>query len=185
MEQGQALAVVGNSGYTFGVGGGHHIHVQVTREFSISAPSIPFRFDDLPDPARSGNRTVTSKNVAQSKPAAAVAKTGNKLTGTVQVEQWWTKILQVSPRSSSLEVSLNWKAEGRDLKLHLISPTGKHYGPYYITEGYSAAAGSERITLSKPEAGYWRVSVRGMQGPPGDIPFEVETSAALTKLASR
>lgn len=191
VEQGQALAVVGNSGYTFGAGGGHHIHVQVTREFSISAPSIPFRFDDLPDPAKSGNRTVISKNASslcncrdaafQAKHTAvatAIAKV-NKLTGAVQVEQWWSQVLQVAPRSRSLEVSLNWKAEGRDLDLHLISPTGKHYGPYYITEGFSAAAGAEKISLTSPEAGFWRVSVRGMQGPPGEIPFELETSAAL------
>ena len=187
VEQGQELAVVGNSGYTFGAGGGHHVHVQVTHEFSISAPSIPFRFDDLPDPAKSGNRAVISKNASQTKPAAAAtAKTKeNRLKGAVQVEQWWSQVLQVAPRSSSLEVRLNWKADGRDLDLHLISPTGKHYGPYYITEGYSSTAGSERISLNKPEAGYWRVSVRGIQGPPGDIPFEVETSAALATLASR
>lgn len=200
VEQGQALAVVGNSGYTFGAGGGHHIHVQITREFSISAPSIPFRFDDLPDPLRSGHRTVISKNssplcncagaVAQGKRAAAQTVTaaavkGNKLAGAVQVEQWWTQVLLVSPRSNLLEVSLSWKAEGRDLNLHLISPTGKHYGPHYSTEGYSAVTGAEKISLNKPEAGYWRVSVRGMQGPPGEIQFEVESSAALAKLASR
>src|SRR5579872_300794 len=34
VEQGQALAVVGNSGYTLGEGGGYHIHVQVSRSLN-------------------------------------------------------------------------------------------------------------------------------------------------------
>ncbi len=195
VEQGQALAVVGNSGYTFGVGGGHHIHVQVTREFSITAPSIPFRFDDLPDPGRSINRSVVSKNsslkcncgagVGRGAAAMAASSKSNKLSGTVQVEQWWSQVMQVQPKTGVLDVALTWKAEGRNLDLHLISPTGKHYGPFYITEGYSNdGAGNEKIHVVRPESGYWRVSVRGMQGPPGEIAFEVESSAGLVKVAS-
>jgi len=47
VEQGQALALVGNSGYTLGEGGGYHVHVHVTHGLSISSGSVPFRFDDL------------------------------------------------------------------------------------------------------------------------------------------
>ncbi len=198
VEQGQAIAVVGNSGYTFGAGGGHHIHAQVTREFSISAQSIPFRFDDLPDPGRSLNRAVVSKNISpackcgpgvgRNGTVAALAAAGNanKLQGAVQVEQWWSEVVLVKAKSGALDVALTWKAEGRDLDLHLISPTGKHYGPFYITDGYSRpTVGAEKIHVVQPEVGYWRVSVRGIQGPPGEIPFELESSAGLVKVASR
>ena len=65
MEQGQALARVGNSGYTLGEGGGYHVHVSVTRALPISSNSIPFRFEDLPDAARGiRNRTVVSTNAS-------------------------------------------------------------------------------------------------------------------------
>ncbi|MCX6625183.1 MAG: M23 family metallopeptidase [Acidobacteria bacterium] len=47
VEQGQPLARAGNSGYTFGQGGGYHLHVHVTNSPRIAAPSIPFEFGDL------------------------------------------------------------------------------------------------------------------------------------------
>lgn len=46
VEQGQPLARAGNSGYTFGQGGGYHLHVHVTRSPRISSPSIPFEWND-------------------------------------------------------------------------------------------------------------------------------------------
>ena len=58
-----------------------------------------------------------------------------------------------------------------------MSPDGKHYGSYGITDGYSGSTtGVERFIIPNPEAGPWRISVRGTQGPSGDIPFEVELS---------
>jgi len=46
VEAGQPLARAGNSGYTFGRNGGYHLHFHVTRSPRISAPSIPFEFED-------------------------------------------------------------------------------------------------------------------------------------------
>src|SRR5688572_29374937 len=63
VAQGQPLATAGNSGYTVGQGGGHHVHVHVTKAFSISSPSIPFRFGDLPGySTRAKYVTVSSTN---------------------------------------------------------------------------------------------------------------------------
>ncbi len=65
VEQGQALATAGNSGYTLGEGGGYHVHVSVTRALPISSSSVPFQFEDLPDWSRgSGYRTVVSTNAS-------------------------------------------------------------------------------------------------------------------------
>jgi murein DD-endopeptidase MepM/ murein hydrolase activator NlpD len=54
VEQGQALATAGNSGYTLGEGGGYHVHVHVTRALPIASQSIPFQFEDLPGGVRAG-----------------------------------------------------------------------------------------------------------------------------------
>ena len=65
VEQGQALATAGNSGYTLGEGGGYHVHVSVTRALPIASSSVPFQFEDLPDWRRgSGYRTVVSANAS-------------------------------------------------------------------------------------------------------------------------
>ena len=65
VEQGQALATAGNSGYTLGEGGGYHVHVSVTRALPISSSSVPFQFEDLPNWTRgSGYRTVVSSNAS-------------------------------------------------------------------------------------------------------------------------
>src|SRR5258708_30928779 len=62
VEQGQALATAGNSGYTLGEGGGYHVHVHVTRASSISAQSVPFEFEDLPAARTRYRGTITSSN---------------------------------------------------------------------------------------------------------------------------
>ncbi|HMD50179.1 MAG TPA: M23 family metallopeptidase, partial [Bryobacteraceae bacterium] len=64
VEQGQALAVAGNSGYTLGEGGGYHVHVSVTRAPAIASNSIPFQFEDLPVARVSGYRSVVSANAS-------------------------------------------------------------------------------------------------------------------------
>jgi murein DD-endopeptidase MepM/ murein hydrolase activator NlpD len=52
VEAGTVLARAGNSGYTFGQSGGHHLHVHVTRALRIGSPSIPFEFADWPGARR-------------------------------------------------------------------------------------------------------------------------------------
>ena len=88
VEQGQALATAGNSGYTLGEGGGYHVHVSVTRALPISSSSVPFQFEDLPDWTRgSGYRTVVSSNAvaavrlrfaAQQRGGAVAAKSARR-----------------------------------------------------------------------------------------------------------
>jgi Peptidase family M23 len=192
VEQGQALAIVGNSGYTFGPGGGHHVHVQVTRDFPIISPSIPFLFDDLEVKGRRVTaRTVTSTN---SSPLCACRQRGLsgkpgpiEMTGTstfkewkarVTVGEWWTDLVTVSKGAAALEVKLSWEGD-RDLDLHLTSPGGKHYGWYGITTGYSGQkTNPEEFRIADPEPGMWRVSVRGMRGGLEPIDFRVESSVS-------
>ena len=62
VEQGQALATVGTSGYSFGT----HVHVHVTRAHWISTPSIPFQFEDAPAGRGPGFRgTFRSSNASE------------------------------------------------------------------------------------------------------------------------
>lgn len=191
VEQGQALAIVGNSGYTFGPGGGHHIHVQVTRDFAITSPSIPFRFDDLPlTTRRVPARTVVSTNASplcncrqkgvngrpgkieltslQSQPA-------QQWTGKVEVTQWWSELLTVEKGAPVLDVTLRWEGD-RDLDLHLTSPSGVHYGWYGNTTGFSGQhSNPQSFRIPAPEPGIWRVSVRGIRGPSGPLEFHLES----------
>ncbi len=109
VEQGQALATAGNSGYTLGEGGGYHVHVSVTRALPISSSSIPFQFEDLPDWTRgSGYRTVVSSNasplcdcgsrraIARGEAAGARSPADGQYSGSVAVEQWWSEVIAVS-----------------------------------------------------------------------------------------
>jgi Peptidase family M23 len=196
VEQGQALATAGNSGYTLGEGGGYHVHVSVTRALPISSSSVPFQFEDLPDWTRgSGYRTVVSANssplcdcgqrgIAASSGAASLPA-DNQLSGSVSVAQWWSDIITVPRGSKVLEVSLSWAGSPRDLDLHLMSPTGHHYAEYADTTGYSGDTNPKSFRVPKPEAGLWRVSVEGMRGQ-GPINFAVATSGTKGRLrASR
>lgn len=196
VEQGQALAMAGNSGYTLGEGGGYHVHVSVTRALPISSQSVPFQFADLPNWTRGrGYQTVVSMNasplcdcssphavVASATPAAASSRKGlrtssasNQFSGTVSVAQWWSDIVSVSPRSKVLEVTLTWAGEAGDLDLHLMSPTGRHYAAYADTTGYSGETNPKSFRVPNPEPGLWRISVEGMRGS-GPISFGVATS---------
>jgi murein DD-endopeptidase MepM/ murein hydrolase activator NlpD len=201
VEQGQALAIAGNSGYTFPYGAGHHVHVHVTRFFSISSQSIPFEFEDLKGSARFRG-VVTSANRS---PYCDCAKPGpnfpqpiqiaglqqrqqqqqprpgaKQQSGAVAVADWWSNFLTVSPASKSVEVSLVWDGEQADLDLHLVSPSGRHYGWYGNVSGYSGQDGKpERFEIPNPEPGQWRISVQGMKGSGISlIPFRVETYVA-------
>lgn len=194
VEQGQALAIAGNSGYTLGEGGGYHVHVSVTRALPIAAPSIPFAFEDLPDWSRgSGYRTVVSSNASpfndcgshrnlaaqstpsQAKPATANSRAEAQFSGAVSVEQWWSDVIAVSNGSKVLDVELSWAGSPDDLDLHLMSPSGRHYSAYDDTTGYSGSTNPKSFRVPNPEPGLWRVSVEGMRGS-GAINFGVSTS---------
>lgn len=186
VEQGQALATAGNSGYTLGEGGGYHVHVSVTRALPISSNSVPFQFEDLPDWTRgSGYRTVVSSNASPlcdcgsrrtvASGAAGTRSPDGQFSGTVSVAQWWSEVIAVSGRSKTLEVTLSWAGAPGDLDLHLMSPSGRHYAAYADTTGYSGDTNPKTFRVPNPEPGLWRISVEGMRGS-GPISFGVETS---------
>ena len=193
VEQGQALATAGNSGYTLGEGGGYHVHVSVTRALPITSASVPFQFEDLPDWRRgSGYRTVVSTNestLCDCRSRRVIASGGGssegQFSGAVSVEQWWSDIVTVARGSKMLDVTLTWAGAPADLDLHLMSPSGRHYGSYADTTGYSGETNPKSFRVPNPEAGLWRISVEGMRGP-GPINFGVETTGSKNRLrASR
>jgi len=189
VEQGQALAIAGNSGYSFGT----HVHVQVTKSFPISSPSIPFEFEDLPAKRAIGFRgPVTSINRSElgdcgtKKPASNFLYTGREKTrpsrpaeaptwtGSVTIAGWWSELTQVPMGTKSLELRLGWDSQDRDLDLHLVSPSGRHYGSYGDRTGYEVSGSTEEaFVISNPEPGTWRVSVQGMRGNGESMAFRV------------
>jgi murein DD-endopeptidase MepM/ murein hydrolase activator NlpD len=192
VEQGQALATAGNSGYTLGEGGGYHVHVSVTRSLPIAASSVPFQFEDLPEWSRGGGyRTVVSSNASplcdcrsrQTITARGAGAGGpasspeGQFSGTVSVAQWWSEVIPVSKASKVFEVTLSWAGAPGDLDLHLMSPSGRHYAAYADTTGYSGDTNPKTFRVPNPEAGLWRISVEGMRGS-GLINFGVATSGA-------
>lgn len=178
VEPGQPLAIVGNSGYTLGPGGGHHVHVQVTRAFHIASQSVPFRLEEY---RRNGVFVSTngSPNADCGKPAAGdmiSSLNGPKLAGSVSVADWWNGELTVPARRRQLDLRLVWEGAERDMDLHLVSPSGKHYGWYGKTDGYSGQSSNpEEFHIPNPEPGRWRVSVQGTRGTGELMPFRVET----------
>ncbi len=189
VQQGQALATAGNSGYTLGEGGGYHVHVSVTRALPISSSSVPFLFDDMSDWKRgSGYRTVVSTNesaLCDCKSRRIITPGGGsadgQLSGAVSVEQWWTDVVSVARGSKVLDVTLSWAGSPGDLDLHLMSPSGRHYAAYADTTGYSGDTNPKSFRVPNPETGLWRISVQGMRGS-GPINFGVETSGAKNRL---
>ncbi len=195
VEQGQALATVGNSGYTLGEGGGYHVHVSVTRAPAISSPSVPFRFEDLATAPRRGvivsdNRSplcdcsrrapegLIATTVVAAPVAAPVAREP-QFRGSVAVEQWWSGLVEVRRGAKSLDATLSWPDASAALDLHLVSPSGEHYGWYGATTGYSGAhVRPQAFRIPRPQPGVWRVSVQGMSSGPGMIDFTVDTNAA-------
>jgi murein DD-endopeptidase MepM/ murein hydrolase activator NlpD len=189
VEQGQALATVGNSGYTLGEGGGYHIHVSVTRGLRISASSIPFQFEDLPDAPRSIHRAVVSSNASplcdcrERQPGSIARRTlGRQWSGQVSIEQWWTDVVSVPKGSKILDVLLSWNNSANDLDLHLVSPSGRHYGWYGETTGYSGSkVNPEEFRVPNPEPGLWRISVQAVRGS-GAVDFHLETSGVKNQV---
>lgn len=203
VEQGQALATVGNSGYTFPMGGGHHVHVHVTRSFGIASQSIPFEFEDLRTNPRhrgvviSSNRSPLcdcSRPAATPQLAAPVLLTAappvaprpgaRSEKGTVPFSEWWNTFVTVRPGIRTLEVWVT-PDQGSDVDLHLVSPSGKHYGWYGDTTGYSGQQSPvENFLLANPEPGKWRVSVQAVRSDVGQATFRVETFASTMTTAS-
>ncbi|MCZ2150199.1 MAG: peptidoglycan DD-metalloendopeptidase family protein [Bryobacterales bacterium] len=196
VEQGQALAIAGTSGYSFGT----HVHVQVTRAFAISSQSIPFEMEDLPaaqrhgyrGPVESANRSaygdcsggprpaqpVYLSTTSAGKPGTAPASAPT-WSASVPVAGWWSELTQIPMGAKSLEVRLGWESADRDFDLHLVSPSGRHYGPYADQTGYTASAGpSESFEIMNPEPGLWRVSVQGIRGNGEAMPFQVFRSVS-------
>jgi murein DD-endopeptidase MepM/ murein hydrolase activator NlpD len=180
VEQGQSLALAGNSGFALGEGGGVHLHVHLTRSASIAAPSIPLQFEDAPESARIGFRgalvsTNTSSGAAVTPQGRrAVAGASEVMRGEIQAAQWWNRLLPVSPAARTLSLRLSWDGAGNDADLHLVSPSGKHYGWYGETNGYSGRTSNpEEIRISDPEPGTWRISVQAIRSDGAGLAFDV------------
>jgi murein DD-endopeptidase MepM/ murein hydrolase activator NlpD len=180
VEQGQPLALAGNSGFALGEGGGVHLHVHLTRSPSIAAPSIPLQFEDAPESARIGFRGVLASTNAS--PGAAVRPQGRRsaagasevMRGEIQAAQWWTHLLPVSSAARVLSLCLSWDGADNDADLHLVSPSGKHYGWYGETNGYSGRTSNpEEIRISDPEPGTWRISVQGIRSTGAGLAFDL------------
>jgi murein DD-endopeptidase MepM/ murein hydrolase activator NlpD len=193
VEQGQALATSGNSGYTLGEGGGYHVHVSVTRALPIASNSIPFEFEDLPDPRRSMRGVIVSSNAspycdcrerhvntnAVARSAGPVRSSGppKQFSGQVAVAQWWSELVSVAKGAKTFDVTVEWTGANSDLDLHLVSPSGRHFGWYGDTAGYSGSkTNPQQFHVPKPEPGIWRISVQGVRGDVGPIDFAVATS---------
>ena len=188
VEQGQALAVVGNSGYTLGEGGGYHVHVHVTRSPSISAPSVPFVFEDLHGPLHSPAVVVSSNaspkcdcHVKSSGGAIAAATSAPsntpQFTGHLGFSEWWNQLVFVPEHAANFDAKLAWPHAADGLELHLMSPSGHHYAWYADPTGYSGtSAGPQQFRIPNPEPGTWRVSVQAVRGGTDPIEFSVTTS---------
>jgi hypothetical protein len=215
VEQGQALAMVGNSGYTLGEGGGYHVHVQVTHGLSISSGSVPFRFDDLtPGVARGAvvsanrsalsdcsgptmelaavsNEAVSSRPVRDSvTPAREVREARDahepQFRGSVAVAQWWTDLVLVRKGTRSLDATLAWTDSSAGVDLHLMSPSAEHFGWYGNTTGYSGQqTRPQKFRIPHPQPGIWRISVEGTRGGPAPVEFSVDTNAARYESVAR
>jgi len=177
VEQGQPLATAGSSGYSFGT----HVHVHLTREFSIAGQSIPFVFDDAPARPIRGQAVVISSNTAplgvggapvNSPPAPGIDR---KFQSIVAVEQWWSELVTAPSEARSLWVQMRWTGSKNTAELYLASPSGKTYGPGADESAFTVSGDTSRLfQLSTPESGIWRVSVQGTRGT-GSIPFQIHT----------
>jgi hypothetical protein len=188
VEAGYPLARVGNSGYTLGEGGGFHVHVHVTKTMPISSPSIPFQFDELANLAvtrlrglevTSNSPPVPAEVARRAAKSQETSQPGSVLKGTVAVADTWSDVLTVPPKTKAVTAELTWIGADSDLDLHLISPSGHHFGWYGDTAGYSGQKSApEKFVIDDPEPGPWRVMISGMGGGSGPIPFQVQVALA-------
>jgi len=217
VEAGQALAHVGNSGYTLGEGGGYHVHAEVTKSFNIASQSIPFTFSDIKTPSKgmvvkstqpvalgdcgkrfdgpiitqSGTPSSTAVGASlvnasiSTAPPARPALNGPKFHGEVGVGDWWHNGVTVPKGSTHLQVRLAFSGADRELNLHLVSPSNKHYGWYGDKTGYSGqGTNPEEFDIPAPESGTWRLSVQGTKGTGEVMKFEIETAMPAPQIAA-
>ena len=149
VDAGQPLAEVGNSGYSFG----RHVHVHVTRSASISAQSVPFRFNETHLPA------LVSRQIEKARPE----RKADRWTGQLGFAQWWSHLLTVPRGARSLEVKLGWESQESGFDLYLVSPSGRNY-----------RHDGQTVRVDAPEAGQWRVAVQAIQGQGSALAFWVE-----------
>jgi hypothetical protein len=138
VDAGQPLAEVGNSGYSFG----RHVHVHVTRFASISAQSVPFKFEETP--------AVLTRNLVR--PGGPAAPKAPRWQGDAAFAQWWSRLLAVPRGARRLAVKLAWDEKSNDYDLYLVSPSGQTYH-----------AEDAQFRLDAPEPGQWRVSVQAVR----------------------
>jgi hypothetical protein len=172
VRQGQPLALAGNSGYTFGQGGGRHVHVHVTKSMKISSQSVPFRFADLePQDARARYVTVRSGNAV----VGDCARVADAVTynGSVAVTEVWSQLMEVPKGTRSLAVELVDGTRGQALDLSVTSPSGRHYSRH--TDASALREDGARLRIDDPEPGHWRLLVRGMRGNGERLDFTVRT----------
>ena len=97
------------------------------------------------------------------------------------MEQWWSELVSVPKGSGIFEVNVSWSGAGSDLDLHLMSPSGRHYGSYADITGYSGPqTNPQQFRVPKPEPGVWRISVQAVRGGEESIMFGVNTSGVPT-----
>jgi murein DD-endopeptidase MepM/ murein hydrolase activator NlpD len=177
VEPGQPLALVGNSGYSFGA----HVHVHVTKAFSISSQSIPFRFEDLPAARHAGYRgAIVSANGKANRDCKALGSSARSFissaapgrkpdwSGSVAVAGWWSELTKVPAGTSAMEIHVDTGSKEEDVEMTLVSPSGRLY-PASHPQSDSTL---KTVAVSQPEPGTWRISVQGIRGT-GDIAFSI------------
>jgi murein DD-endopeptidase MepM/ murein hydrolase activator NlpD len=176
VEQGQALARVGNSGYSFG----RHVHVSVTRGGRISTQSIPFRYEDWT--TRSGlvrPQMVTSANASswgscgaqapyRAGPQSGLVSSTARPAGPAPIwaaqvgfAQMVSSTLQVPRGERFLEVSVQCEDEAGSINLFLISPERRQHEH---TTAMGGACRDRRIRIPAPQAGAWSIFIQGQRG---------------------
>ncbi|MEQ1895279.1 MAG: fibronectin type III domain-containing protein, partial [Planctomycetota bacterium] len=111
----------------------------------------------------------------------------------------------VTPADTELKVTLAWDDYPsapnvlgtlvNDLDLHLFSPTGVEHFPWTldplnpsapaVRSGRDRLNNLEQVFVTSPEAGSWRVEVRGFDVPNGPQSFSITASPALLECGSQ
>jgi len=127
---------------------------------------------------------VTTKppSAAPSRPQSAREP---QFHGTVSVAQWWSDFVVVRKGAKSLDATLVWADGAAEADLHLMSPSGEHFGWYGNTTGYSGQqTRPQEFRIPHPKPGIWRISVEGTRGGQ-PIDFSVDTNAAKYSVTGR
>lgn len=183
VQQGQALAAVGDSGNADGV----HAHVHVTRSSAIDSQSVPFAFDADYDSVLEGPPPGTPVNppypsyFSNNYSSLGACGTSNaprsaSLDGGVSGGAWWTGTFSIPQGARGLKVTLSWQGAA-DLDLYLWSPGNRYYAWNGDDSGYSGYyANPEFFNIANPQSGTWTVRVQGWWVLQGTQPFRVEVT---------